>query len=302
MFTSLLSLYIASTISPTLPTEISHPVGQNPTLIATASANFSQFINASNTPIKDPFQISPVISAKSSIALDIDSEAVLYEKNAHKRVPIASITKLMTMLIILEENDLADTVKISKNAANTEGSTMFLRTNEEITVENLLFGSLIQSANDATMALAEHNAGSEKKFVEKMNNKALELGLVNTHFSNPVGLDNKNNYSSAYDVARLAKLVYQKDFIQNSATLKEKTVRSTDGNLTHKLTSTNDLLDSFLHIKGLKTGSTDSAGLCLVSIAENDDGKEIISVVLNSPSRFTESKILLDWVFRSYKW
>ena len=208
----------------------------------------------------------------------------------------------MTMLIILEENDIGEVVKVSANAATVEGSEMFLRPDEEITVKNLLFGCIIHSANDAAVALAEHNAGTVKAFVEKMNTYALKLGLVNTHFSNPIGLDETDNYSSAYDIAKLSKHLYQKEFIRDAAVLKELDVKSVDGNYTHKLKSTNDLLGSYLKVKGLKTGSTDKAGLCLVAIAENDKGNDIITVVLDSPARFTETKILIDWVFRAYNW
>lgn len=215
---------------------------------------------------------------------------------------IASITKLMTILIVLEENKMDEIVKVSNNAAATEGSQMQLRTGEEITVENLLYGALIHSANDAATALAEHNADTVSKFVEKMNARAERLGLINTHFSNPIGLDQSNNYSSAADIAKLSRFVYHNKFIQQAATLKTMEVTSTSGKFIHKLSSTNDLLDSYLKIKGLKTGKTTEAGLCLVSIAENDHGNEIITVVLDSPARFEETKFLVDWVFRAYNW
>ena len=267
-----------------------------------ASLSFSDLVEAPNKPIKDPLMISPIIDARGVIAMDMTSGEILYEKNAHKELAMASITKLMTMLLILEDNNLNEVVTISHNAANTEGSTMFLREGEEITVQNLLYGTLIHSANDAAVALAEHNAGSVDKFVEKMNTRAQELSLVNTHFSNPMGLDKANNYSSAYDLAKLGSFIYKNKFIKESAIIKNLDVQSVSGSYTHKLESTNDLLDSYLKIKGLKTGSTDGAGLCLVAIAENDQGHEVITVLLNSPARFEESKILLDWVFRAYKW
>ena len=135
-----------------------------------------------------------------------------------------------------------------------------------------------------------------------MNQKALDLGLLNTHFSNPIGLDERNNYSSATDIANLGIFLYHSEFIKEAAKISHLQVSSTSGNIKHKLESTNELLDSFLDIRGLKTGKTASAGLCLVAIAANKEGKEIITVVLNSPARFQESKILIDWVFRAYKW
>lgn len=259
------------------------------------------FENATSAPTKNPYYVSPIIKAKSGITMDMETGSVLYEKNADARLPIASITKLMTILIAMEENNLDETVKISTNAAHTEGSTMFLQTGEEIAMENLIYGALIGSANDAGIAIAEHNAGTVDEFVKKMNKKAKDLGLENTHFSTPVGLDRADNYSSARDVAKLAKIVYQSKFIKHAADLKILEVRSIDKKYTHKLESTNDLLGKF-GVKGLKTGSTDAAGLCLVAIAENDDKHEIITVVLNSPDRFKETKILIDWIFRAYNW
>jgi serine-type D-Ala-D-Ala carboxypeptidase (penicillin-binding protein 5/6) len=247
--------------------------------------------------------ISPIVSASGSIGIDLQTGAILFEKNPHERLPIASITKLMTVLITLEENDLEETITVSGNASAVGGSTMYLRTGEEISVKAVLLGALINSANDAAISLAEHNAGSVDAFVEKMNKKALSLGLINTHFANPMGLDNSGNYSSAYDIAKLSKYIYQKEFVRNVAVLEEAEVQSVSGNYTHKLKSTNTLLgNKYYKVKGLKTGSTDSAGLCLVSVAENDTGNEIITVVLRSPARFRETKILIDWIFRAYKW
>lgn len=303
MITSLLSLYITSVISPNLGNNFQYNIPDTTPIVRATSFDFSSLGETDSIPIKNPEFIAPIINAKSTIAIDLKTGTILYEKNAHQRVSIASITKLMTILIILEENDLSEEATVSQNAATTTGSTMFLRAGEKITLENLLYGALINSANDAAVALAEHNAGSTKDFVEKMNKKALSLGLVNTKFSNPIGLDESNNYSSAYDVAKLAKYVYQKQLIRTIAAIKETKVSSVDGAYTHELKSTNELLDNELYkFKGLKTGQTDAAGLCLSSIAENDEGNEIITVVLNSPARFTETKILVDWVFRAYNW
>lgn len=293
MISSLLSLYIASTISSDFSKSVENNYG---------NTEISDLLNTTQKPNKKREFISPIIQAKSSIVIDMESNNILYEKNSHERLPIASLTKLMTTLIILEENKLDETVIISNNAASTEGSTMYLQAGEEITVENLLYGTIIQSANDGAVALAEHNAKSVDEFINKMNKKASLLGLLNTHYANPTGLDSINNYSSAYDIAKLAKQVYEHELIKKIAQLKEFTVKSNSGKLTHKLTSTNLLLDSFLNIKGLKTGSTLAAGECLTAIAENKDGKEILTVVLHSPDRFRESKILIDWIFRAYNW
>lgn len=300
MLTSLLTLYIASSLEPDL-TLYSENTG-TPSTFRTASLSFSNLVETKTVPLKNPEMISPIIGAKSAISTDMESGEILFEKNVHERLQIASITKLMTILIILEENRFDETVKISKNAANTEGSTMHLVAGEEITIKNLLFGALINSANDSAVALAEHNSGNVEAFVKKMNDRSGELGLLNTHFSNPIGLDHKDNYSSAYDLSRLANYIYKNKFIQEAAVIKNLEVKSINGKYNHNLSSTNELLNSYLKIKGLKTGKTSMAGLCLVAISENDSGDEIITIVLDSPDRFGESKILIDWVFRAYNW
>ena len=314
MLTSLLTVYIASSISPDFQTKTSTP-RQNE---VTSEITLTSFFTNSKAPIKEPQQIAPIINAKGSVAIDMKTGTVLYEKNSNTRMPMASITKLMTALIILEEQELSEVVTVSPNANNTGGSTMNLYNNEQITVENLLRGLLINSANDGAVALAEHNVkdknkdainpsiqyapGTTSDFVDKMNKRAIELGLVNTHFANPTGLDHPNNYSSPYDLAKLGNYLYNNKLVKEIAQIKETDVYSISGDYTHHLTSTNELLGGYLHIKGLKTGSTEAAGNCLVSIAENDSGNEILTVVLSSPARFEETKILIDWVFRSYNW
>lgn len=295
MLASLISLYIAAI----MPLQI----GVSPDTYSAQFDFFNLIEEQSETPVKNSKYISPIIQARSSIAMDINNGKILYEKNAYDRLPIGSITKLMTVFLILKENKLNDIVTVSNNAASIEGSTMYLRAGEEIAVENLLYGALINSANDAAVALAEYNAGSVDKFVEKMNKEAALLGLSNTNFSNPIGLDQANNYSSSYDIAQLSKYIYQNQFIKHAAKLKELEVKSVSGEYVHNLESTNELLENeYLNIKGLKTGKTEKAGLCLVAIAENDTENEIITIVLDSPARFEETKILVDWIFRAYNW
>ncbi len=303
MLTTLLSLYIVSVIEPNITQRSPNILPSASAIIKTASFDFESLAKEKTIPIKDPTMISPIIDATSAIAVDMDTGAILYEKNSHEQRPIASLTKLMTITIVLEENALDDVVEISHDAATTEGSIMFLKTGEQITVKNLLLGALVHSANDAAEALAEYNAGSTEAFVEKMNYKALQLGLLNTHFSNPIGLDTSDNYSSAYDLAKLSRYMYQKQFVQNAALLKEVKVTSVDGKYTHNLSSTNELLgNEHYNIRGLKTGKTDLAGLCMIAVADNKEGNRIITVLLDSPSRFTETKILIDWTFRAYNW
>lgn len=299
----------------------------------------NQIIENSEIPKKDPINISPVINAKAAIAVDLKNGYILYEKNIHNNLPIASLTKLMTAIIVLEENNTSDVVKVTKNATRIDGSKIWLAPDEKITIENLLYAALIPSANDAAMALAEYNGDTIPAFVTKMNQKSEELGMVSTYFVNPTGLPEDEdptevkpksaktnsdgtqelanpitllnskkiekpdeNISTAYDLTLLARYAYGKSFIRRAAVKKELEIASTSGSLTHKLKNTNELLSSYLNVLGLKTGTTDEAGECLISIIEDDNNHQILTVVLNSPSRYTETKVLADWVFRSYHW
>jgi serine-type D-Ala-D-Ala carboxypeptidase (penicillin-binding protein 5/6) len=332
MITTLISLYAAGTLA------FSDTTATSP---HTMPWNDQTTLEATPVPHKEPAEIAPVIKAKAAIAVDLKNGLILYEKNIHQPLPIASLTKLMTAVIILEENDLKEVAEVSKKTSRTEGSKIWLAQGEKITVENLLYGTLINSANDAAAALAEFNSGSIEKFVEKMNAKALDLGLIATTYVNPTGLNNApepadgkpepavdksaetpsasadanpailgmpdskkpyQNYSTAYDLTLLARYAYGKSFVRRAVVKKEMEVSSTNEKITHKLKNTNELLDSYLKVLGLKTGTTDEAGECLIAIIENEQGHDVLTVVLNSPARYSETKILADWVFRAYKW
>ena len=292
-----------------------------PTGIAHTIWNQADLLEASAVPHYNIKNIAPVIKAKSIIAVDANTGFILYEKNSYDRRPIASITKLMTAVIILEENKLDDVVTISKKAAQIAGSKIWLAPGEKITVANLLYATLVHSANDAAYALATFNSDTAEikdvpprrddsvlaslrlgLFVKKMNRKADELGLKDTHFTNPVGLDEEGNYSSAYDLAILGRYAYEKEFVRKAAIIRETEISSTNGKLNHKISTTNDLLGSYLKVFGLKTGTTTEAGQCLIAIIESDKGHRIVTVILDSNSRYSETKILSDWIFRTYNW
>lgn len=303
MLTSIISIYMASVIQNNSASVFNVREDSSTSIVKTASANLEDIEESRYMPLKNPEFIAPIIQAKASLSMDIRTGMILYENGAHERLQIASLTKLMTALIIMEENNMDDIVTVGPNATKITGSIMYLANGEQIEVKDLIYGMIISSSNDAAMALAEFNAGSADAFVEKMNKKAMALGLLNTHFENPIGLDNKDNYSSAYDLAKLSQYVYQKKFIKEAASTKTLKVTSVDGKRTHKLDSTNELLDNqFIKFKGLKTGTTDKAGLCIVSVAENESGNEILTVLLHSPDRFRETKVLADWTFRAYNW
>ncbi len=249
-----------------------------------------------------PTALPPVLKSKSVISIDLATGQILYQSDPTAPLPMASLTKLMTALIILEENTLDDQVTVDKLATQVEPAKMSLLAGEKITVRELLKGLFIKSANDAAIALAIYNSKTSDAFVEKMNKRAADMHLHDTHFANPVGFDDPAQYSSAADLAILARAVYRKPIVQKIAALQEADASSIDGRQIHHLTTTNELLGSYLHVLGLKTGTTDEAGQCLISIVENENGNKILNVMLGSNDRFRETKILSQWLFDNINW
>lgn len=269
--------------------------------VAEIKLNGAPALNIRNAPVKTGKSTAPVVEAKSVFSIDLKSGAPLFANNIFERRKIASIEKLLTAMIILDEHKLDEKTVVSRKAASQEGSTMGLQENEQITVKNLLIGMLVNSGNDAAVALAEYNAGDEASFVAKMNTKARRLGLKNTHFSNAKGFDDDENYSTAFDTALFSRAALEYPFIRKTAMIKNAEVSSLNGRIKHILENTNDLLENpYFKIKGLKTGKTPEAGQSFVSLAEDPKGNEILTVVLDSPDRFKETKIILDWIFRNY--
>lgn len=249
---------------------------------------------------KDEMLVAPVVSATSAIAVDVSTGAVLWHKDAYKRLPIASITKMMTVLVVLEEvSDPSEYVTFSSLAAEKEGSRIGVDAGEEFTVNDLIQASLVRSANDAAYALSEHVSGTSQEFVELMNNKADLLHLGSTSFANPVGYDNEENFSSAYEITLIAKELLKYPQIRDITRQKTLTIRNKNGKK-YELDSTNKLLDSYLNVYGLKTGTTDLAGQSYVALGTVDGDREILIVVLNSQDRFQEAKVMFDWVERAF--
>jgi len=264
-------------------------------------------INQENSLQPLPSKIKGVadfdIEAKSALVLDAGTDAVLYSKNSDQKMPIASLTKIMTALVVLENVDLNNTVTISRNAFDTDGRKDSLAVDEKIKAEDLLKIMLIRSNNSAAVSFAEHTSGSVEEFVELMNKKAELLGLKNTNFSNPTGFDLEENYSTAYDVAQLVDYAIDKPLIWEILRTQESNPTSLDGNIKHNLKNTNLLLGRLENITGGKTGLTDEAGQCLsLVIGDPIDNHQIISVVLNAEDRFLETEKLVRWVFKSYRW
>lgn len=247
-------------------------------------------------------------NAVSGILIEANSGKVIYEKDKDKQVSIASMTKMVAQIIIMEELEsknihLNDIVTVSRNASNMGGSQIYLEEGEKITVEDLLKGISVASGNDATVAMAEYISGSEKKFVEKMNKKVKELGLKNTHFSNSTGLDEKNHYSTAKDMAIIAReLIVNHPKILEFSSIYEDYLRE-NTNRKFWLVNTNKLIRSYEGADGLKTGHTDNAGYCLAATAKRKNIR-LIAIVLgekDSKTRNKETTELLDYGFINTK-
>lgn len=254
-------------------------------------------------PVRPIYPASPTLSAKSYLVMDYDSEQMLVSKDIDQRLDPASVTKMLTMYVVdheLKSNKikLQDEVLISKNAWQTEGSRMFVDLNSKVKVEDLMHGIIIQSGNDATVALAEHIAGSEAMFADLMNTYAQALGMTNSHFVNSTGLPDPNHYVTARDLAKLAKALI-KEFPETYKLYSEKFY--TYNNI--KQQNRNRLLWTNENVDGIKTGHTEDAGYCLVSSAKKDNMRLIAVVMGSKASTITasESNELLVWGFRFFE-
>ena len=235
------------------------------------------------------------VSAQRVILVDAQTGRVLYEKNADERALIASTTKIMTALIVCEQSNVLDRVRIPKEAVGIEGSSMYLREAEVLTVQELLYGLMLQSGNDAAVALAEHISGSEDAFVEQMNKRAKELKMNDTVFKNCNGLDEEGHITSANDVAIMSRELTKHEKIFDYTSIWLDNLR--DGKT--QIVNTNKLLKSYNGITGLKTGTTDDAGCCMSATAKRGE-VSLISVVLGCKTgkeRFSDAAILLDYGF-----
>ena len=247
------------------------------------------------------------INAKSAILIEASSGKILYQKNIHERLAPASMTKMMSLLIFMENIDtgnlkMDEVIRVSKNASSMGGSQIFLQENEEMKVEDLLKGINIGSANDATVALAERISGSEESFVKEMNSKVKKLGLKNTHFMNCTGLDEDNHYSSAYDMSMIAKELVKHDKILEFSSIYETYLRENTNNK-FWLVNTNKLVRFYKGVDGLKTGYTDKAGYCLTATIKKDNMR-LISVAMGEPTsniRNAEVTAMLDYGFNLYQ-
>ena len=240
------------------------------------------------------------ISAQSAVLIDAASGRVLYGKDEHQRLPMASTTKIMTALCAVELGDVRQTVTVSPKAVGIEGSSVYLYENEKLTLEQLLYALLLESANDAAAAIAIALCGSIEAFADQMNEKAAELGLENTHFENPHGLDGEQHYTTAHDLALIARAALEHPTLRNIFATRKFTIPLNGTQGARSLVNHNKMLRYYEGAIGVKTGFTKKSGRCLVSAAERD-GLTLIAVTLNAPDDWNDHTHMLDAGFAAYE-
>ncbi len=240
------------------------------------------------------------VSARSAVLIEASSGNVIWSKDANEPMPMASTTKIMTALVALEACDISRRIKISPSAVGVEGSSVYLSANESLTLEELLYAMLLESANDAAAAIAIEVGGSIEGFAEMMNQKAADMGLKNTHFENPHGLDGEAHFTTAYELALIAREAYMNETFKSIVSTHKKMIPLNGNEGTRVLVNHNKMLKLYDGAKGIKTGYTKKSGRCLVSSAERD-GLSFIAVTLNAPDDWNDHKTMLDLGFSLYE-
>lgn len=288
-------------------------LGEKTLAIKTESVlkNLTFFNNSSSTLIREEVNLNlkpplekkykenpPSLTADSILVLDASTSQVLFEKDSTKKLPIASLTKIMTAVVVLENYNLDEVLSVPKEAVGLlPGSVIYLKEGERVTVENLLYGLLLYSGNDCAYTLASKI--EKLQFVSKMNEKAKQLGLKDTYFEEPSGLSSKN-VSTARDLAFLFLYALKNENFSKITRTNEILVTSVDQTITHRLKNTNRLLRDYPGTFSGKTGYTEEAGHCLI-VAVNHADRKIIAVVLGADvDQFEETKKLLNWCFKTY--
>ncbi len=238
----------------------------------------------------------PTVSAEAAILIEAETGEVLYAKEAEKTMAMASTTKIMTGYVAITQGDLTAEVCIPQAAVGVEGSSVYLYPGETLTLEALVYALMLESANDAAAAIACHMDGSVEKFADRMNRTAAELGLKNTHFTNPHGLYDEQHYTTALDLAMLTKAAMANEDFRAVVSTYKKTVPLRDGEGTRVLINHNKLLKRYEGCVGVKTGFTKKSGRCLVSAATRD-GVTLIAVTLNAPDDWSDHERMLDYGF-----
>ncbi len=273
-----------------------------------------EILKLAKVPEKDPNRVAPKLLENTQtaiLAMDLGSGKVLLSERARRSQPIASISKLMTALIILENHALDEIATVPREATGIKSSTIDVYEYEQFTVKTLLEAVLISSANDAAVTLAAFHSGSEEEFVKVMNQRAKDLNFHSAKFYNSTGLDivDKNdetnvwgNSMSAYDVMTLSRILLQSKFVRETVAKPHFYGTSVDEKFFHEKPTTNQLLGSFLNLKGMKTGFTYLAGECFVALGETSGGDEVLTIILGSNDRFGETKKLLSWIYDAFEW
>jgi len=245
-------------------------------------------------------EIVPKQDARVGLVFDRKTKEVVYEKNGYKQVPMASTTKILTAMVVIENCDKSQVVEVPQKAAGTGGSRLGLKVKDKVTVLDLLYGLLLRSGNDAAVALAIHTAGSVEAFAEMMNQKAEELGLKNSHFVTPHGLDMPEHYTTAYELAKITDYAMQNELFKKI--VGTKTAGITINGSARTIHNTNELLGYLDGVIGVKTGFTNGAGRCLVTCC-NRNGQEFICVVLGADTkkiRTVDSIKLIEYAYKTY--
>jgi serine-type D-Ala-D-Ala carboxypeptidase (penicillin-binding protein 5/6) len=284
------------------------PTGQNIDVLPNI-----EILELAKVPEKASNRVAPKLLENTQtavLAMDLGSGKVLLSERAHRSQPIASISKLMTAMLILENHELDEVVTVPIEATLVNSSTIDVYEYEQFTVGTLVEAILIGSANDAAVTLAIFHSGSEAEFVREMNARAKELKLHSAKFYNSTGLDIIDeeqtevwgNSMSAYDVLTLARILLQNKFVKTAVAKPYFEGTSVDGKFFHEKATTNKLLSSFLNLKGMKTGFTYFAGECFVALGETKGGDEVLTVILGSQDRFGETKKLISWIYDAFEW
>lgn len=253
----------------------------------------------SDLPVLNEKAIFPVLSAQSVMAVDLTSGVTLYEKDPNRPLLPASTTKIVTALVAIDTYEPEQVLKVGR--ISIEGQKMGLVTGEQIKFIDLLNGLLIYSANDAAEVLAQNHPGGRELFIGLMNKKVKDLGLTNTHFTNPVGLDDGAQYSTTRDLVIVTKKAMENKTFAEIVGTKEKIVKSIDNKYTHRLSNINKLLGEVPGVVGVKTGWTENARENLVTYVDRD-GRKIMVAVLGSSDRFGETRELIEWIYSNYVW
>lgn len=237
-------------------------------------------------------------TSSAAVVMEVSTNRVLFESNANECMPMASTTKIMTALVALENGNPSDKVMIPREAVGVEGSSIYLKDGEELTLEQLLYGLMLSSGNDASVAIACHVGGSVEGFVDMMNKKADEIGCENTNFTNPNGLHEENHYTTAYDLAIITSYAMKNPQFSEICSTQYKEIPGPDGTK-RTLKNKNKILWQYEGGNGVKTGYTKAAGKCLVSAAKQED-MQLVCVVLNSSSMFEQSMSLMDEAYKDF--